>query len=346
MEWPHTVWPEAKLVYTALPKVANTSIKSALLDSYLPQSRRRSPHDGDQPYVATEPRRIRRDFPDFCHFAVVRDPFDRLVSFWNDRIARGKIGPRLERLGFHKEMPFPVAVRKVCEISDRRADPHFRSQTALLVNRRSELRIDLALRFERLEEEWNLLRSLVASHTGSDMQPLPHRRASKRRHAADYYFDDATTAMVIKRYATDFNLLGYPRVPEPRASIGKTDDDVLGILLDRHRGASVLDLSAPSAARAARVVNGGGRYLGAASRSSVGQLVNLEALSEGRVPMGVFDVLVVNDHDLCGRSRRERIRDQFEGDGRTVLTESGAGDGRLPTPRTASRQRWTRYRSG
>ena len=95
MVWHHTVWPEAELVYTSVAKVANTSIKSCLLASFHPEIARRAPHSPEMPYVSVHPNRIRTMYPGYCHFAVVRHPLDRLVSFWADKI----VGPTKRQRG-------------------------------------------------------------------------------------------------------------------------------------------------------------------------------------------------------------------------------------------------------
>src|SRR5262245_38705682 len=115
MQWRHTVWPDAEMVYTSLNKVANTSIKTALLETFMPDVPRRAPHAADHRYLTVNPpRRIASEYPSYVHFAFVREPFDRMVSFYADKILGTINGTgwnaRLERLGLVCNMPFAEAV--------------------------------------------------------------------------------------------------------------------------------------------------------------------------------------------------------------------------------------------
>lgn len=148
----------------------------------------------------------------YWRFAFVRDPYDRLVSCYSEKIRSD--GPeRLFVNGVHRGllrygrfkygMSFAEFAREVSRIPDADADPHFRSQSSFLVDGKGELVVDFVGRFESLQEDL----SRVASKLNVEME-LPHLLKSKRDGAAAYY-DPITRALVWERYAEDFRLLGY-----------------------------------------------------------------------------------------------------------------------------------------
>lgn len=336
MVWHHTVWPEAELVYTSMAKVANTSIKVALLDSFLPDPTRRGPHNDKIPYLSVEPKRIRAKYPTFCHFAVVRNPFDRLVSFWVDKVENPKrFMPALGDLGLAKGMTFEDTVRIVAATDDSRANGHFRSQAHLLTTRHGELRPDLVLRFERLAEDWDLLRWVVNERNGARMEPLPRRRVSERLHFSEYY-DDELWEITARRYATDLALLRYPAARNPAPIAGDPEvEQRLAETLAARPGAGVLDLTRPNIAVISLVESHGGHYLGAGRKSPHSHLVKLEALEHGRIPEAAFDVVIVPRSG--GRSPQQRLAERFAVSGRTVIKsgEPAREDARTPVEQAA-----------
>lgn len=307
------------LVYTAIAKVANTSIKSALLQSFSPDVSRRNPHAAEVPYQTVHPARVGAEVPTYLHFAVVRNPFDRFVSFWADKIDGDGMTGGLEQLGFRKGMSFGDAVRLAASIPDDKADPHMRSQTFLLTDQQGRLRPDLLLRFERLVEDWNLLRYIVTHRTGTEIVPLPHRRVSDHQRYLDYY-DEESTRLVHSRYAKDFDLLNYKHVPVRRRRV-PIDDDLDRALTDRPKGAGVLDLTPPTADRINAVQHADGQYLAPARHNQLGQLARFTALEQDRVPPEAFDILIVDDTASRTREPHRAMRESFERSGRPVLVD-------------------------
>lgn len=314
MEWRHTRWDEPQLVYTAIAKVANTSLKSALLASFQPDVSRHNPHAADVPYRTIRPNRIGAEAPGFCHFAVVRNPYDRFVSFWADKIDGDGMTGGLEALGFRRGMSFEAAARRASEIPDEATDPHIRSQAFLLADDHGRLRPDLLLRFERLHEDWRLLQHVTRRRTGAELNSLPRRRVSEHDTYLEYY-DDETKAVIRQRYAQDFELLGYEGSPV-RRRIDAVDDALDAILGDRP-DCAVLDLTPPTHDRLAKIADGCGHYLGLARHNRLGQLARLTALEQDRVPPPAFDVLVTSHK--ADREPHRSLRAWFEAEGRPVV---------------------------
>jgi Sulfotransferase family/Phytanoyl-CoA dioxygenase (PhyH) len=326
MQWRHTVWPEAEMVYTSIAKVANTSIKTALLETFVPNAPRRAPHAAHMPYLTVHPpSRIASQYPNYFHFAFVRDPFDRMVSFYADKILGTIRGTgwndRLERLGFVRNMPFADAVAVACSHPDDRTDGHIRSQSFLVVDRAGRLLPDLVLRFEHLEADWALLSHLVAVKSGARLAPLIRRRVSQRQ-STDVYYDDERRALLVKRYRKDFEVLAYPIAPAADTSAGVTsagDDQLWAVVGDRTNFA-MLDLSSASLSRASEVRRRSGHYLAPATMGPGGQLNSITAFTRGRLPESAFDILVVSGSQLAHpESPYLWLHNRFSATGRTVV---------------------------
>src|SRR5690606_1020098 len=151
------VVPELRLVFVPTPKAANRSIKAAIRRRLDPGFRG-DPHQGWR-YT---PVALMRD-NDFFRFGFVRNPLDRLLSCYTQKIVhygRERAMPlEFWRYGktFHPDMSFADFVHAVAAIPDRLADIHFRSQYTFFYHR-GRLMADFVGRYERLDEHWEHLR--------------------------------------------------------------------------------------------------------------------------------------------------------------------------------------------
>ena len=132
----HVYLEKWDLVYFYVPKVACTSIKSLCAD-LLGMSLSHSPHESEFPKL-DRPAFVRR-VRECESFAVMRDPIDRLVSGYKSMVMRpvhdrsyhrGVFRPLVKYGGFQHGMAFADFCRRVCQIPDRYADAHFRSQSS------------------------------------------------------------------------------------------------------------------------------------------------------------------------------------------------------------------------
>lgn len=317
MEWRHTRWDDGLLVYTAIAKVANTSLKSALLQSFTPNASRVNPHSADVPYQTIGPDRIDIDSPHHLHIAFVRNPFDRFVSFWSDKIQGSGMTDGIRALGFDVGMGFSETARIAAEIPDEEMDPHARSQSFLLLNEKHQLRPDVICRFERLTTDWNLVREIVKFRTEIEMVRLPHRRVSNHNHFKDYY-DRETRALIRHRYALDFERLNYgkPLLTRRRSNI---DDRVEHLVASMATVPAVLDLTPTTIDRARNIRTKRGLYLPMLKDNRGGNLARLSSLEHGRVPHQMFNVLIVDEQATTEREPHATMRRLFEDSGRHVL---------------------------
>jgi hypothetical protein len=216
-----------RAIYIATPKVANSSIKNAVL-SLMPEHLRSLLRQDDPPrkLLLRQRNRLFRDkhrlmkhevsrYRSYLCFGFVRNPWDRLVSCYMDKIRStailedGKIPPRGDRAMYQRgrfkpHMTFEEFVHEVVRTPDKRSNRHFRSQHTFLTDRKGQLLTDFIGRFEQLGEDFRALMQRI----GAPECTLPHVRATLGRDYRDYYTPELRE-MVRARYERDIDLFGY-----------------------------------------------------------------------------------------------------------------------------------------
>lgn len=189
------------IAFIPTPKVANRSIKAAVMTKEFPK------YNGDphKPGWDYRPTKQLSKFGGFS-FAFVRDPFDRLYSAYTQKIvhyARQQGTTIFWRYGelFYPSMTFEAFVNAVSSTPDAISDRHFRSQHTMLF-RDDALLVDFVGRFERLDEDWQE----VQSH--ADLPNLPHWNQSKRG-PYEVAYTPRMLNLTAERYKKDLELFDY-----------------------------------------------------------------------------------------------------------------------------------------
>lgn len=155
-------------------------------------------------------------YPDYRRFAFVRNPWDRLLSCYLDKIKpdanfenqhfQHGIPKKFHKYGvFRARMGFDEFVHAVAAIPDKFADGHFASQYRRLILE-GEIVIDHLARFENFREETNRFLKAI----GLDEQiEVPHLRKTARPKSLAQYYNAETVRAVEKRYSEDIRLFGY-----------------------------------------------------------------------------------------------------------------------------------------
>ena len=208
-----------KFIYVPIPKTASSSIKLALIPFY-DKAKEYEIYKGDAlgynlgykiskfywHKVYRENIKIRdiRKFKNegYVVFTVVRNPWDRLVSCYenkvNDKYAK--------RRRFKEGASFEEFLDFVCKTPDnsKKADPHWKSQYTF-VSMTDKLFVNHICYFESLQDNLNDLFQEIA---GEDVV-LPHLIRSNRKKDYRLYYTDETREMVAKRFAKDVKLFKY-----------------------------------------------------------------------------------------------------------------------------------------
>jgi chondroitin 4-sulfotransferase 11 len=214
------VFDDLELVYIPIYKVATTSIKTALI--------RREPGGdgaGEYPHYMNIHNQgafgnlsLTRTQRGYFKFAFVRNPFDRLVSCYEDRVRKSVNGPgaayyfdtdynqilvrRLFGDSFRADMSFADFVKLVTRIPDVLADGHFKSQYANLY-RSGRLIPDFVGKFESLTDDWRT----IADRFG--LPALERQNPSDRQRAVTYFETSELVEIAAKRYWKDIDSFGY-----------------------------------------------------------------------------------------------------------------------------------------
>lgn len=219
---------DARLMYFAVPKVANSSFKRVLAQAIpgLPASQRAKSY-GANNTVFSDPairRWLRKHrvllckhqvpaYSDYRRVAFVRNPWDRLVSCYKQKLdhqikQNGRLGGTARSLadaGLYKpDITFTEFVHAVAQIPDPRSNRHFRSQSSFLVDHRGEPLYSELRFFEELDAGFRYLRDRL----GRPELELPHLKKTERHDYRAYYTQE-TADIVAQRYARDLELFGY-----------------------------------------------------------------------------------------------------------------------------------------
>lgn len=144
-------------------------------------------------------------FSSYFKFAVVRNPWDRLVSTcaWSGR--KWSLGRMLEQEEFDAFIRRTHAAFAAENFSPRAATlhPHVIPQVAYVLDEAGRPLVDFTARMERLHEDWRVIRERL----GVDAD-LPTRMKSLHRPYREYY-DAETCAMAAEMYASDIDAFDY-----------------------------------------------------------------------------------------------------------------------------------------
>lgn len=202
--------------YFVVPKVACSSVKTALLPVFGMEPPTdgaygvhalfdNSPHQIDKAALTDG---LKGRYAGHFKFVFVRNPWDRLVSCYSQKLAPDGQGLGRENYAgqrFYVGMPFGEFAEAVCRVPDRRSNPHWRSQHVVACGDGGRKRVlaDFVGRYERLEEDF----AFVARRLGLD-GGLPRLLPSGRGDYRDFY-DRKLAERVAERYRLDLDIFGY-----------------------------------------------------------------------------------------------------------------------------------------
>ncbi len=208
-------------VYVEIPKVACTSLKVALapLVGVDLEVSGGNPHVVDFP---SPPEASGSDgdrlYPGIYAFSFVRNPWDRLLSCYRDKIGgevdgftnftvRPGVADCLAGFdAFFANMSFEEFVKAVASIPDCAADGHFRSQSTFLMTEPGRVGVDFVGRYENLQSDFRYVSQKIGLPAGVG---LPRLQAA--RNTANYvdYYTLETRIIVSDRFREDIETFAY-----------------------------------------------------------------------------------------------------------------------------------------
>jgi hypothetical protein len=220
----YIVSDERKFVYFVVQKAACTSIKSALLPLFDEDSARAGePLRSDvHKFFDSSPNQLKKKhfveeldgkYSDYFKFAFVRNPWDRLLSCYLDKLSEegpGMKSPPALAARVYPGMPFAEFVEVVHDTPDKNANIHFRSQCSVICRWGEDRLImaDFIGRFENLEADFETVVDRIGD---SRVQKMPHLMKAKSRKSRSYqeFYDERLKNLVYERYREDVEKLGY-----------------------------------------------------------------------------------------------------------------------------------------
>lgn len=217
------VFRDRPLIYGRVPKVANSSVKDALshlLVEQVSSEARRTQSDrfwkqetNGETHMATPGFAWRRRKEKYC-FAFVRNPFDRLVSCYSNKMLDPRAFTKpMEAAGYRLNMSFEEFVDVTVAIPDAELDPHFMPQSQMLMHE-GNLVPRFVGHFEALEKEWSRLKRRLSKLHGIEIPALPKknmRRSGDGEDIRTLFAKEEIAEKVAKKYKTDIDVF-YPGV--------------------------------------------------------------------------------------------------------------------------------------
>lgn len=187
--------PEHQVAIVTIPKVAGSSIKAAVLEMRgVGIGGEDVPHGHRALSLAKA-----TDVPaDYIVFAFLRNPWDRLVSCYVQKICTWRCARQgFAALGCKEGMPFRNFIRVVRHFP--KGNEHWRPQTDFIGNRRAIRLFD----FRALSGGWSLIQKIIPT-----LPALKHFNKSDRGGYRKYYSDE-TKEIVRGLYAQEIELMGF-----------------------------------------------------------------------------------------------------------------------------------------
>ena len=181
---PHFIlFEQLPLLYGRVPKVANTSIKatlSRLLKAPPEEGVRsttdafwsKSTHGETRLITPTQARSFRGTH---FSFSFVRNPFDRLVSAYNNKILElDDVTKPMQEMGLRHKMPFEEFLEQIVSTQDDQLDVHLLPQTNILCID-GELIPSFVGQIEQINLHWNELQSWLRREGLPELGSLPQK---------------------------------------------------------------------------------------------------------------------------------------------------------------------------
>ena len=187
---------EFKTIFIHIPKTGGNSIYEALFNKK---------SNGHIRYSQYE-KKNRKKFQEYFKFAVVRNPWDRLVSAFYF-LKNGGITPFDKKWAQDNIQEFNTFDEFVIGWLNKEkinSETHFKPQTYWICDENKKIMVDFIARLETIDQDF----LFIANKIGSKNKTIKKLNASSR---LDYrkYYSDRTKNIIRNIYKDDIELFGY-----------------------------------------------------------------------------------------------------------------------------------------
>lgn len=160
--------------------------------------------------IQTAAEKIKKDPFDAYVFTFTRNPYDRLVSCWADKLHRPKVYNNFNFMeaGFKHKMAFDAFVDKVIKVPHYMANehyiPHYKN---LVLDGELLVPVDNIYKFEHLSDHFN---NIVRPNVNPNLPMLTHVRRSSHKSWQEYY-NEEIAEKVYNYYKKDFEMFNYSK---------------------------------------------------------------------------------------------------------------------------------------
>lgn len=201
---------DKQLAYLSVPKVACSSIKASMspLESC----------DDDKIHASMDSLGFSRfgSLPEnensFFKFTFVRNPFERLVSCYENKYhtyrnydANLNILEHYLDGSLAKDEGFEAFITKICSIPNFALEPHFMRQYDIVYDKHSVCLVDYIGKMESLQQDFLPIQEKY------NLRPLPHYNKTGIANTNKWmnYYNENTAELVYNKYMKDFEVFGY-----------------------------------------------------------------------------------------------------------------------------------------
>lgn len=177
---------EQKFAWFLVYKVASTTLKSFFKTQVYDLTRSKLSES------------MPKKFKSYYKFAFVRNPWDRIVSCYFQKVVTKKHQPFKEC--FDKDFDYFIDYISKLDVNHAKTNPHIRSQTKLI----PVDQCDFIGKLEHFTEDLKYICDVI----GLEMIVLPHRNKSEHKHYSTYY-TSRTQQIIANKYKEDIETFGF-----------------------------------------------------------------------------------------------------------------------------------------
>lgn len=203
---------EYKVIYYNTQKNANSTMKAQFVEVLGMPKTERFPKDVHYTYLYNFPSASQNEiitkYQDYLKFSIIRNPWERLVSCYKNKLEGNNKKRETHILECHPDLHFGMSFEKfvavVCAIPDSEADYHFCSQIFLMMYPDGTFPINYLCNIEKLGfhiEE-------IKSRTGIPFNPLAQLNSSGKSSYEKYYTSELIEK-VNRRYQADIEFFKF-----------------------------------------------------------------------------------------------------------------------------------------